>query len=52
MGPHILRHTFATRQFEAAIPPAIVKNWMGHSSLITTLIYEHVSIAGGSVKPV
>lgn len=52
MGPHTLRHTFATRQFEAGIPAAIIKNWMGHSSLATTLIYEHVSIVGGSVKPV
>ena len=51
MGPHLLRHTFATRQFEAGIPPAIIKNWMGHSSLATTLIYEHVSISGNGIKP-
>lgn len=52
MGPHTLRHTFATRQFEAGVPPAVVKNWMGHSSLVTTLIYEHVSGGNGAVKPV
>lgn len=51
MGPHLLRHTFATRQFEAGIPPAIIKNWMGHSSLATTLIYEHVSVSGSGIKP-
>ena len=52
MGPHLLRHTFATRQFEAGIPPAIVKNWMGHSSLATTMIYEHVSGSPGGFRPV
>lgn len=52
MGPHLLRHTFATRQFEAGIPPAIVKNWMGHSSLATTMIYEHVAGSPGGFRPV
>jgi len=52
MGPHLLRHTFATRQFEAGIPPAIVKNWMGHSSLATTMIYEHVVGSPGGFRPV
>lgn len=50
-GPHILRHTFGTRQFAAGIPPAVVKLWMGHSSLATTLIYEHVLGTSDNLKP-
>lgn len=52
MGPHTLRHTFATRQFEAGIAPVVIRNWMGHSSLQTTLIYEHVLGTPGGVFPV
>ena len=51
MGPHVLRHTFATRQFESGIPPAVIRNWMGHASLTTTLIYEHVVGTPGGMKP-
>ena len=52
LGPHVLRHTFATRQFAAGTPPAIIKNWLGHASLSTTLIYEHVSGSMGGIRPV
>lgn len=52
MGPHVLRHTFATRQLRAGIAPAVVKLWLGHASLATTLkVYEHVADSGDA-RPV
>ena len=52
-GPHVLRHTFATRQFRAGVPAAVVKTWLGHSTLAVTLsVYEHVAEASGSARPV
>lgn len=40
---HALRHTYATRLFEAGIPPKTVQHLMGHSDIETTMnIYTHV----------
>ena len=40
---HGLRHTYATRLFEAGIPPKTVQHLMGHSDIETTMnIYTHV----------
>lgn len=40
---HALRHTYATRQFEAELPLKTVSNLLGHSSIeITANIYTHV----------
>lgn len=40
---HGLRHTFATRLFEAKVPVKVVSELLGHSSIDTTLnIYVHV----------
>jgi integrase/recombinase XerD len=51
-GPHVLRHTFATRQLRAGIAPAIVKAWLGHEDLaITFRVYEHVIAAPAGVRP-
>lgn len=41
---HSLRHTFATRCAEAGIPPKVVQQWLGHSTLEMTLnVYTHVN---------
>jgi integrase len=40
--PHVLRHTTATRLTAKGVPTAIVKDYMGHKSLATTLRYTHV----------
>lgn len=34
---HIFRHTFATRCFEAGIPPKTVQSYLGHASLQMTM---------------
>lgn len=53
MGPHLLRHAFATRQLRAGVPLAVVKSWLGHADAYTTLkVYEHVVAGADGVKPV
>ena len=40
---HALRHTYATRLFEAGVPPKTVQHLMGHADIQTTMnIYTHV----------
>ena len=40
---HALRHTYATKQFEANIPLKTVSSLLGHSSIeVTSNIYTHV----------
>lgn len=40
---HSLRHTYATRLFEAGVPVKTVQKLMGHSDITTTMnIYTHV----------
>ncbi len=42
-SPHTLRHTFATRALENGIPPKVVQEILGHSSITMTLdLYTHV----------
>lgn len=42
--PHALRHTFATRCFEAGIEAKVVQEYLGHYSISITLdLYTHVS---------
>lgn len=51
MSPHVLRHTYATRQLQGGVPVAILKMWMGHESIITTIKYEHSVQARGAIRP-
>lgn len=51
MSPHVLRHTYATRQLQGGVPIATLKMWMGHDSIATTMIYEHSVCARSSVRP-
>lgn len=40
--PHVMRHSFATRALENGIPPKIVQEILGHSSITMTLdLYTH-----------
>ena len=42
-GIHVLRHCFATHSMEAGVDIYTLKRWMGHSALVTTSRYMHVT---------
>lgn len=39
--PHCLRHTCATRLSQQGIPLIVIKKWLGHMSIQTTIRYAH-----------
>jgi integrase len=39
--PHMLRHTCATRLAQNGVPMNIIKEWLGHTAIATTMRYTH-----------
>lgn len=42
-GIHVLRHCFATHLMESGVDIYTIKRWMGHTALVTTGRYMHVT---------
>lgn len=50
VGPHTLRHTYATRLLDSGFSIREVQELLGHSDVSTTMIYTHVNPAALRAK--
>lgn len=47
--PHTLRHSFAIKMLQEGVPMPVLSEWLGHATIISTMVYSRFSQADNMV---